>query len=175
MKAGHQRWVLFICYWEVILCRTLHGGLTNQWYSKILLISICRSFSSVFWTYQRMKHLKYSTLVFLWEINTIISGFLLPTCFLWTWSVGFPSRRHPITLQHIVMLHIWKDKTAIFVLDQTFKAAFSGLGADKFWYSYLKWEDCKDMLSQLILNVKMEASVYIFPVWLRFQKSGKEI
>lgn len=40
--------------------------------------------------------------------------------------------------------------------------AFSGLGVDKFWYSYLESEDSKDAPSQLFLNAKTEGPVYIF-------------
>lgn len=64
----------------------------------------------------------------------------------------FPLRKHHITLQRIVMWHIWKDKTVISVLGQTFKTMHFQVW--EFWYSYLKWEDCKDRLSQLILKCK---------------------
>lgn len=71
------------------------------------------------------------------------------------------------------MLHIWKDKTAISVLDQIFKT-FSGLGAYKFWDSYLKFEDCKDTFSQIILKCRDGSiSIHFFLFDSDFRGQGK--
>lgn len=88
----------------------------------------------------------------------------------------FPLRRQDNITMYCHVAHLERQDCNLCAGPDFYDYAFSDLGVDKFWYSYLKLEDCKDMLSQLILKCKdgsISIHFFLFGSDFRDQKRFK--